>query len=79
MGHSFQKYNASIKDKEYIVSPLLKYPTFEVAEMFSYGMELIMLSYIDNMFDAEDYEKYCFIRIYDLLRNLPYILLVDES
>ena len=78
MGHSFQKYNASIKDKEYIVSPLLKYPTFEVAEMFSYGMELIMLSYIDNMFDAEDYEKYCFIRIYDLLRNLPYILLVDE-
>lgn len=78
MGHSFQKYNASIKDKEYIVSPLLKYPTFEVAEMFSYGMELIMLSYIDNMFDAEDYKKYCFIIIYDLLRNLPYILLVDE-
>ncbi len=46
--------------------------------MFSYGMELIMLSYIDNMFDAEDYEKYCFIRIYDLLRTLPYILLADE-
>ena len=33
-GHSFQKYNASKEDKNYIVTPLLKYPTFEVAEIF---------------------------------------------
>ena len=47
MGHSFQKYCASIKDKDYIVSPLLKYPTMEVAEIFSYSMELIMMNYLD--------------------------------
>ena len=78
MGHSFQKYCASIKDKDYIVSSLLKYPTFEVAEMFSYSMELIMLNHISNIFDKDDYDKYYFMRIYDLLCNMPYISLVDE-
>lgn len=38
LGHGFQKYNASIMDKNYIVSPLLKYPTMEIAEMFSYAL-----------------------------------------
>lgn len=78
MGHSFQKYCASIKDKEYIVSPLLKYPTMEIAEMFSYSMELIMMKYVKNIFDEEDYKKYCFMKIYNLVGNLPYICLVDE-
>ena len=78
MGHSFQKYCASIKDKDYIVSPLLKYPTMEVAEIFSYSMELIMMKYVSNLFDKDDYKKYCFIKIYNLLSNLPYICLVDE-
>lgn len=78
MGHSFQKYCASLKDREYIVSPLLKYPTMEVAEMFSYSMELIMMKYVDNIFDSKDYKKYCFMKMYNLIANLPYICLVDE-
>lgn len=78
MGHSFQKYCASVKDKEYIVSPLLKYPTMEIAEMFSYSMELIMMKYLENIFNEEDYKKYCFMKIYNLVGNLPYICLVDE-
>jgi len=78
MGHSFQKYCASIKDKNYIVSPLLKYPTMEVAEMFSYSMELIMMGHVKNLFNDKDYKKYCFMKIYNLLGNIPYICLVDE-
>lgn len=78
IGHSFQKYCASIKDKDYIVSPLLKYPTMEVAEIFSYSMELIMMKYVNNIFSEDDYQKYCFMKIYNLLGNLPYICLVDE-
>lgn len=78
MGHSFQKYCASVKDKEYIVSPLLKYPTMEIAEMFSYSMELIMMKHLENIFNEEDYKKYCFMKIYNLVGNLPYICLVDE-
>ena len=78
MGHSFQKYCASIKDREYIVSPLLKYPTMEIAEMFSYSMELIMMKHVGNIFNEEDYKKYCFMKIYNLLSNLPYMCLVDE-
>lgn len=78
MGHSFQKYCASLKDRKYIVSPLLKYPTMEVAEMFSYSMELIMMKYVDNIFDSKDYKKYCFMKMYNLIANLPYICLVDE-
>ncbi len=78
MGHAFQKYCASLNDKEYIVSPLLKYPTMEIAEMFSYAMELIVMGYVKNLFEDEDYKKYCFMKIYNLLFNLPYICLVDE-
>lgn len=78
MGHSFQKYCASIKDKNYIVSSLLKYPTFEIAEMFSTAMELIAMKYIDNIFNEKDYKKYCFIKLYNLATTLPYICLVDE-
>lgn len=78
MGHSYQKYCSSIKDKEYIVSPLLKYPTMEIAEMFSYGMELIMMNHVSNLFSISDYKKYRFMKIYNLLSNLPYICLVDE-
>ena len=78
MGHSFQKYCASIEDKKTIVSPLLKYPTMEVAEMFSYSMELIMMNHVDNIFDREDYKKYCFMKMYNLIVDLPYICMVDE-
>lgn len=78
IGHSYQKYCASIKDKEYIISPLLKYPTMEIAEMFSYGMELIMINHVNNLFEEDDYKKYCFMKIYNLVSNLPYICLVDE-
>lgn len=78
MGHSFQKYCASMKDKEYVISSLLKYPTMEVAEMFSYAMELISMNYLENLFRKEDYNKYCFMKIYNLVANLPYICLVDE-
>ena len=78
IGHSFQKYCASTEDKKMIVSPLLKYPTFEVAEMFSYSMELIMMNHLNNIFDEEDLKKYCFMKLYSLISNLPYICLVDE-
>lgn len=77
-GHAFQKYNAGIKDKNYIVSSLLKYPTFDIAEMFSFAMELICMNYVDNLFDEDDYKKYCFMKIYNLVSNLPYMCLVDE-
>lgn len=77
-GHSYQKYNASKMDKNYIVSSLLKYPTFDIAEMFSYAMELICMNYIDNLFEEKDYKKYCFMKIYNLVSVLPYICLVDE-
>lgn len=78
LGHGFQKYNASIMDKNYIVSPLLKYPTMEIAEMFSYALELIALPYLSNLFEEADYNKYCFEVIYDLINLLPYVCLVDE-
>jgi len=78
IGHAFQKYCASRKDQEYIVSPLLKYPTMEIAEMFSYSMELIMMDHVSDLFEEEDYKKYCFLKINNLVANLPYICLVDE-
>lgn len=78
VGHAFQKYCASKMDKNYIVSPLLKYPTFDIAEMFSYAMELIMMDHVDNIFNDEDYQKYCFLKIKDMVSTLPYICLVDE-
>lgn len=78
VGHAFQKYCASKMDKNFIVSPLLKYPTFDIAEMFSYAMELIMMENVDNIFDKEDYNKFCFLKISSLVSTLPYICLVDE-
>ena len=77
-GHAFQKYNASLEDKKYIVSPLLKYPTFEIAEMFSYAMEIICMRHADNLFDTKDYNKYCFMKFYNLVSMMPYMCLVDE-
>ena len=77
-GHAYQKYNSGIRDKSYVVSSLLKYPTFEIAEMFSYAMELTCMKYSDNLFSKEDYKKYCFLKIYNLVSNMPYICLVDE-
>ena len=78
MGHAFQKYLASIKDREYIVSPLLKYPTMEVAEIFSQAMELIMMDYVGNLFSESDYKKYCFMEVYNFVTAIPYECLVDE-
>ena len=77
-GHAYQKYNAGIKDKNYIVSSLLKYPTFDIAEMFSYAMELICMNYTENLFTENDYKKYCFMKIYNMINTLPYICLIDE-
>lgn len=77
-GHSYQKYSASLKDKDYIVSALLKYPTMEIAEMFSHAMELISLDHTDYFFEKDDYKKCFFMQIYDLVSFLPYICLVDE-
>lgn len=77
-GHAYQKYNASMMDKNYIISSLLKYPTFEVAEIFSNTMQLILMNYVDNVFDENDYQKYCFMALLDFIRQLPYMCLVDE-
>ncbi len=78
LGHAYQKYNASIMDKKYIVPSLLKYPTMEIAEMFSYAFVIIMLPHVDTLFKGNDYNKYCFQAIYDLVSILSYICLVDE-
>lgn len=78
MGHSYQKYLAGIEDKKYIVSPLLKYPTFEIAEMFSYALQLIAIDYVDSLFSDDDKKKYGFLCIYNLITMMPYICLIDE-
>ncbi|MCH5166679.1 MAG: hypothetical protein J1F35_02180 [Erysipelotrichales bacterium] len=78
LGHSYQKHCASIKDRDYIVSSLLKYPTLEIAEMFSHAMELISLAYLPHFFSDDDYKKFCFMKIYTFVSMLPYICLVDE-
>ena len=77
-GHAFQKHLASMEDKKHIVSPLLKYPTFEIAEMFSYGMQLIVLDYVRELFSEEDYHKFVFLSIKDLITNMSYICAIDE-
>ena len=78
LGHAYQKYNASIKDKDYIVSSLLKYPTFDIAEIFSHAMELIAIPHLDNIFTKTDYQKYKLLIINEIITNLPYICLIDE-
>lgn len=77
-GHAYQKLNAANKDKNYIVSVLLKYPTFDVCEMFSYAMQLIGLDYVDSLFDTDNYQKYVFSFYKDMLTSFPYMALVDE-
>lgn len=76
-GHSYQKYNASLEDKKYIVSPFLKYPTFYIAEMFSHAMELITIDYVNPLFN-NDSNKYPFILIANIVSDLLYFCLVDE-
>ena len=78
LGHAYQKYNASIKDKNYIVSSLLKYPTFDIAEIFSHAMELITIPYLDNIFTKSDHKKYKLLIINEIITKLPYICLIDE-
>ena len=78
MGHAYQKYIAGIEDKNHVVSALLKYPTFEIAEMFSYAMQLIATDYVDSIFSSDDKEKYGFIFICNLITTMPYICLIDE-
>ena len=78
MGHGYQKLNASDSDKSYVVSSLLKYPTFDVCEMFSYGMQLIGLDYVDDLFDSDNLEKYKYSFYKDIITSLPYMALVDE-
>lgn len=76
-GHSYQKYNASLEDKKYIISPFLKYPTFDIAEMFSHAMELITIDYVNPLF-SKDSNKYPFILIANIVSDLLYFCLVDE-
>lgn len=76
-GHSYQKYNASLEDKKYIISPFLKYPTFDIAEMFSIGMELITIDYVANLF-IDSANKYPFLEITQLVNDLLYYCFVDE-
>lgn len=78
VGHAFQKYCSSFLDKKYIVSSLLKYPTMEIAEMFSYAMELISIEHLRNLFNATDYKKFSVSKLYNLISMMPYICLVDE-
>lgn len=78
MGHAYQKYIAGIEDKNHIVSALLKYPTFEIAEMFSHAMQLIATDYVNSIFSSDDEEKYGFIFICNLITTMPYICLIDE-
>ena len=78
VGHSYQKYIAGIEDKKHIVSSLLKYPTFEIAEMFSYAMQLIATDYVDSIFSLDNFEKYKFLLICNLITTMPYICLIDE-
>ncbi len=78
MGHSYQKYLAGIEDRNHIVSPLLKYPTFEIAEMFSHALQLIATDYVNSLFADEDKKKYGFLCIYKLITLMPYICLIDE-
>ena len=78
VGHAFQKYCSSFLDKKYIVSSLLKYPTMEIAEMFSCAMELIAIDYLRNLFNTNDYKKFSISKLYDLINKMPYICLVDE-
>lgn len=78
IGHAYQKYIAGIEDKNHVVSSLLKYPTFEIAEMFSHAMQLIATNYVDSIFSSDDLEKYGFIFICNLITTMPYICLIDE-
>lgn len=78
MGHSYQKYCASIEDKHHIVSPLLKYPTFEIAEMLSHALQLIATDYVDGLFTNDDKKKYSFLCLFNLITMMPYICLIDE-
>lgn len=78
VGHAYQKYNASLMDKNYLVSPLLKYPTMEIAEIFSQAMEIISVSYLDNIFTKDDYNKYALYILINSIYQLPYICLIDE-
>lgn len=77
-GHAYQKFNASKLDQSYVVSSLLKYPTFDICEMFSYGMQLIGLDYVDSLFDGDNYDKYKFSFYKDMITSFPYMALVDE-
>lgn len=77
-GHAFQKYNASVMDKNYIISSLLKYPTMEIAEMFSHALEIIAIPYLNNIFQKSDYNKYALNVLINSIYQLPYICLVDE-
>lgn len=77
-GHAFQKYIAGIEDEKHVVSPLLKYPTFDIAEIFSYAMQLIILGYVKELFTDEDYNKFIFLTMKDLISTLPYICAIDE-
>ena len=78
IGHSYQKYLSSIEDSKHIVSSLLKYPTFEIAEIFSYSIQLIATAEVDSIFSTDDAKKYKFACIYQLISMMPYICLIDE-
>ena len=46
--------------------------------MFSYAMQLIATDYVDSIFSLDDFEKYKFLFICNLITTMPYICLIDE-
>ena len=50
----------------------------EIAEIFSYAMELISIEHLKNLFNADDYKKFSVSKLYNLISMMPYICLVDE-
>lgn len=77
-GHSYQKHLAGIEDQKHVVSPLLKYPTFDIAEMFSYAMELLVVSNAQELFNKEDYNKFIIFKMQMFIKNMLYYALGDE-
>ncbi|MEG1495667.1 MAG: M3 family oligoendopeptidase [Bacilli bacterium] len=77
-GHALQSYNANNKYKgNYLVMPETVYPSMEVAEIFSVGMEMLTLNYMDSFY-LEDTAKNHYLQLESAVTFLPYGCLVDH-
>ena len=77
-GHALQKYYASLEDEHHLISPILKYPTFEIAEMFSQALELILMRYNNSLFSQEDYQKFNYLQLASLISKIVNCCMGDE-